>query len=163
VWPFVSASRCVEVSLTIPDNEARTALGTLQRLGVHLSALERADLYRCELEEPAAARLDEMFRSLEPVFNPNKHALRIREGDRPLPGEVWVEELESSDESIRRTDAQPGESVRIAGRTLPGVHRVKRAVAWRIFDVAGAPAGPETVRRATELLCNPAFQKATTS
>jgi hypothetical protein len=157
----VSARYCVEVVLTIPDNEARTALVTLQRLGVPAVALERAELYRCTVDESAAERLGATFAALEPVFNPNKHALRVRDGDRPLPGEVWVEMLDPAEAgSHTASGAAP---VRIAGRLLPGVASVTRAVAWRLFDAAGEPADPQVVRLATELLCNPAFQKATTA
>jgi hypothetical protein len=161
MWCGVSARRCVEVVLTIPDNEARTALATLQRLGVPAAALERADLYRFAVDESAAERLGETFAALEPVFNPNKHALRVRDGDRPLPGEIWVEMLDS-DEAVDRT-APADAPVRIAGRLLTGVTDLTRAVAWRLFDAAGEPADPQVVRSATELLCNPAFQKATTA
>ena len=153
--------RCIEVVLTIPDNEARTALATLQRLGVPAAALERADLYRCAVDETAAEGLGATFRGLEPVFNPNKHVLRVRDGDVPLAGEVWVEALDVS--AVPAGPAERDEPVRIAGRVLPGVRRVTRAVAWRLFDAAGSPVEPEIVRRATELLCNPAFQKATTA
>lgn len=156
----MSVGRCIEVVLTIPDNEARTALATLQRLGVAAAALERADLYRCTVDEASAGDLPATFRTLEPVFNPNKHALRVREYDLPLAGEVWVEPLE--DPADAPAPGTPEIPLRMAGRALPGVRRVTRAVAWRLFDAAGEPAEPEIVRRATELLCNPAFQKATT-
>jgi hypothetical protein len=155
----VNALRCVEVRLTIPDNEARTALATLQRLGVPAAALERADLYRCAIEESSEAALDETFRALEPVFNPNKHALRVRDGNTPLAGEVWIEELPPAVRAVARATVP----VRIAGRVLPGVRELTRAVAWRLFDAAGVPADSGVLLRATELLCNPAFQKATTS
>ncbi len=161
MWCGVSVGRCIEVVLTIPDNEARTALATLQRLGVPAAALERADLYRCTVDDAVAEGLAATFRTLEPVFNPNKHALRLREESGPLAGEVWVETLEGSAEAA--VLGTPEEPLRIAGRALPGVRRVTRAVAWRLYDAAGSPAGPEIVRRATELLCNPAFQKATTA
>ena len=162
MWPFVSGRRCVEVVLTIPDNEARTALATLQRLGIPAAALERADLYRCAVDDAAADRLGETFRALEPVFNPNVHALRVREGDLPLAGELWVETLEPGADADADGSAVPALE-RIAGRVLPGVRRLTRAVAWRLLDAAGEPASPQVVRRAAELLCNPAFQKATTS
>ncbi len=153
----MSALRCVEVVLTIPDNEARTALATLRRLGIEAAGLERADLYRCEVESEAAAdELVETLRGLEPVFNPNKHALRLRAA-APQPGELWVEEAEAADAP------QATAPVRIAGRALPGVLRLTRAVAWRLLDGAGAAAERSIVERASELLCNPAFQKATTA
>ena len=84
--------RCIEVRLTIPDNESRTAFATLQRLGVALEGLERADLYRCDVDDASAAGLTEDLRACEGIFNPNKHALVERAGDAPGPGEVWVDE-----------------------------------------------------------------------
>ena len=148
--------RCLEVALAIPDNEARTALATLQRLGIALHGLERADLYRCEVDDGAGDGLVATFSGLETVYNPNKHVLRVRESARPGPGEVWIDEI----------DAEPSraqaEFVRIAGRTLPGVRSLERFTAWRLTDSAGTPAAGDVVAAATEtLLCNAAFQKAT--
>ncbi|MGB8203480.1 MAG: hypothetical protein WCE83_02270, partial [Candidatus Baltobacteraceae bacterium] len=79
----MTAQLAVEVVLTIPDNEAETALATLARLGVPLGGLERADLYRFEIElveiEPVEREaLLAALRSLETIYNPNKHALRVR-------------------------------------------------------------------------------------
>jgi hypothetical protein len=77
----------------------------------------------------------------------------VRTGDRPAPGEAWIEE--------------PGHGVlerpvRISGRVLPGVERAQRFVSWQLEAPGGGPASSEVVRRAVEiLLCNPAFQKAT--
>jgi hypothetical protein len=141
--------RCIEISLRIPDNEARTALATLQRLGVSAAALERADLYRCDVEDARADELPETLRGLETIFNPNKHAMRVREGSTPLPGEVWIDE-----------NVPPG-PVRISGRTLAGVRGIERFTAWRLFAAPGEPAAPALVVAATDmLLCNTAFQKA---
>jgi hypothetical protein len=145
--------RCIEIVLGIPDNEARTALATLQRLGVAAAGLERADIYRCDVQESEADGLPAVLRGLETVFNPNKHVLRVREGDAPRSGEVWVDEMDR--------DAPRAGPVRISGRTLPGVRSLERFVAWRLYAADGAPAAPEVVTAATEiLLCNPAFQKA---
>jgi phosphoribosylformylglycinamidine (FGAM) synthase PurS component len=145
--------RCVEVRLTIPDNEAETARKTLERLGVPLAALVRADLYRFELDASAEAGLVRTLSSLETIYNPGKHALRVREGATPGPGEVWIDE-------IRPAVPAASAPVRIAGRELPGVWSVERFTAWRVEGVAGLPAA-EAARRATEtLLCNPAFQRA---
>jgi hypothetical protein len=151
-------TRCVEVLLAIPDNEALTALATLQRLAIPVAGVERGDLYRCDLDGGEAGPLVETLRGLETVFNPNKHVLRVREGDGPGPGEVWIDEI-----GVDRNG--PNDSpVRIAGRTLPGVRRLERFTAWRLFARPHEPAGPDIVRAATEtLLCNPAFQKAITS
>ena len=146
--------RCIEISLRIPDNEARTALATLQRLGVTADALERADLYRCDVDDAYADELPETLRGLETIFNPNKHTLRIREGSTPLAGEVWIDEIVPAGEA-------PAGPVRISGRTLAGVRGIERFTAWRLFAAPGEPAEPDLVIAATEmLLCNTAFQKA---
>ena len=146
--------RCIEISLRIPDNEARTALATLQRLGVTADALERADLYRCDVDDAYADELPETLRGLETIFNPNKHTLRVREGSTPLAGEVWIDEIVPAGEA-------PAGPVRISGRTLAGVRGIERFTAWRLFAAPGEPAAPDLVIAATEmLLCNTAFQKA---
>ncbi|MBC5798781.1 MAG: hypothetical protein GIX03_10690 [Candidatus Eremiobacteraeota bacterium] len=148
----------MEVSLTIPDNEARTALVTLQRLGVPVTTLERADVYRCDVQEREADHLSELFRSLETLFNPNKHSLRVRAGDGPARGEVWIQERSAAPERAEKA------GVRIAGRRLPGVTSLERFTSWRLSAEMGAPAGPDLVQAAQEtLLYNPAFQKATTA
>jgi phosphoribosylformylglycinamidine (FGAM) synthase PurS component len=145
--------RTIEIGLTIPDNEAYTALTTLQRLGFELEGLRRMDVWRFEIEPSYADSLVEQVRTLETIYNPNKHELRVRTGDHPAPGEAWIEE--------------PGHGVlerpvRISGRVLPGVERAARSVSWRLEAPGGKPASAEVVRRAVEiLLCNPAFQKAT--
>jgi len=146
--------RCVEVALAIPDNEARTALATLRRLGVPVAALERADLYRCDVAEADAERLVDTLRGCETVFNPSKHLMRVREDERPGPGEVWIDEIGSG--------PRPGDApITIAGRTLAGVRTLERFTAWRLFSAQEEPAGAELVTAATEtLLCNSAFQKA---
>jgi hypothetical protein len=147
--------RCLEVALAIPDNEARTALATLQRLGIALQGLERADLYRCDVDDGSGERLVATFSGLETVYNPNKHVLRFRESARPGPGEVWIDEIDST------PDRTAGEFVRIAGRTLPGVRSLERFTAWRLTGAEGTPAASDVVAAATEtLLCNAAFQKA---
>jgi hypothetical protein len=149
--------RAIEVRLVIPDNEAHTALATLQRLGVAVAALERADLYVCDVTDAEADGLVATVRGCETIFNPNKHELRVRAAERPGPGEVWVDELGAD-----APPSDPSAGVRIAGRTLAGVRSLERFTAWRLRDAAGALAAPEVVTAATEtLLCNPAFQKAT--
>jgi hypothetical protein len=70
--------RCIEIALSIPDNEARTALATLERLGVPAAALVRADLYRCDVDDAHADELPQTLRAFETIFNPNKHVLRDR-------------------------------------------------------------------------------------
>ena len=147
--------RCLEVALAIPDNEARTALETLQRLGIAIQGLERADLYRCDVDEAAADGLVATFGALETVYNPNKHVLRVRESSRPEPGEVWIDEIDAAPKLAA------GEFVRMAGRTLAGVRALERFTAWRLTGSAGTPAAGDVVAAASEtLLCNAAFQKA---
>ena len=144
----MSAVRDVEITLTIPDNEARTALSTLQRLGVAAVGLERADVYRCEVESHALDGLVDRLRARETIFNPNKHALRAREGVAPQRGEVWIE----------ARDAAPA-----APLGDDGAVRIRRFTAWRVYGADGMPASAELVEEATRvLLCNPAFEKATT-
>lgn len=143
----------VEVALTIPDNEARTALTTLRRLGVDLGALERADLWLFEVDAGRETELLETVRSIETIFNPNKHALRVRD-TAPGPGEAWLDEPGGPGRLA-------GPPFVVAGRPLPGVARVDRYVAWRLRDRHGSPAAGKVVDRALEtLLLNPAFQRA---
>jgi hypothetical protein len=145
----------VEVALTIPDNAAETARATLARLGVPLGGLERAELYRFELEAYAEEALLVSLRSLETIYNPNKHVLRVRTQPVPQPGEVWVDELHPAG-----VPAHSG-PVRIAGRTLAGVRSVEPFVVWRMLDAQERPASAAVVRLAAEtLLCNSAFQRA---
>ena len=145
---------CIEIVLIIPDNEARTALTTLQRLGIAAGGLERADLYRFDVAEDRSADLIATIRGFEAVYNPNKHALRVRDVERPVAGEVWVDEIGNE------TQATDG-AVRIAGRVLPGVRALERFKAWRVTAPDGSAADAGTLTGATEtLLRNPAFQKA---
>jgi hypothetical protein len=143
----------VEVVLTIPDNEALTALATLRRLGVDLGSLERSDLWLFDVEPSRVGELVETVRETETIFNPNKHALHVRDVAEPREGEAWLDEPAVA--------ALVGAPVRVAGRRLPGVERAERFVAWRLRDRHGRPAAPEVVDRSLEtLLCNPAFQRA---
>jgi hypothetical protein len=147
--------RCIEIALTIPDNEALTALATLRRLGVAADALVRADLYRCDVADDRANDLPQTLRGFETIFNPNKHVMRAREGDSPLAGEVWIDE-------IVRASAPDSGAVRISGRALESVRSLERFTAWRLFAAPGVPVTPAVLDAATDaLLCNPAFQKAT--
>ncbi len=147
--------RCIDVALIIPDNEARTALATLQRLGVGVAQLERADLYRFDVEDEAANDLVTHVRALETLFNPNKHIMRVRALGVPDTGEVWVGDLTAPEASVPR-------DVRVGGRVLPGVRAFQRFTAWRVYGAPGVRANSDLVDAATEtLLCNSAFQKAT--
>ncbi len=139
------------VALTIPDNEAFTALAALRRLGLPLGGVRRADIWSFEVDAAEAAGLPQTLATVETVFNPNKHELTERAGAHPLAGEVWI------------VPQDEGGAVRVGGRALAGVREVRRAVAWQLFEVSGALATPELLDRAIEtFLCNPAFQKAIT-
>jgi hypothetical protein len=147
-------TRTIEIRLIISDNEAYTALVTLRRLGIDLGDLRRADVWRFETEDAYDPTLLERVRTLETIYNPNKHALCLRDGDCPEPGEVWI------DEPAHGVLEAP---VRISGQELAGVARAKHSTAWRLLLADGEPAPAETVDRAVRiLLCNSAFQRATT-
>jgi phosphoribosylformylglycinamidine (FGAM) synthase PurS component len=134
------------VVLTIPDNEAFTAQEALVRMGLPVEAIERADIWRFDVDAAHADALRREIVTIETMFNPNKHRLEERAGDVPAPGEVWVA---PRDETRTTT---------VAGRTLPGVSAIRRATAWRV-RAAGADSDTLLDRAATEFLCNPAFQK----
>lgn len=72
----------ISVSLKIPDNEAYTALVTLQRLGIDVKRLVRSEIFLLECVD-------------ESIFNPNKHVLRELAVAQPQPGECWVEEIDA--------------------------------------------------------------------
>ncbi|MBC5811176.1 MAG: hypothetical protein GIW95_10070 [Candidatus Eremiobacteraeota bacterium] len=146
-------TRCVETTLAIPDNEAATARATLTRLGIPLEALERADLYKIEVECKRESELLAALRGIETIFNPNKHRLAVRKTDRPDQGELWVEETAALESD--------GGTISVAGRALPGVRRLQRLVSWKLTAPGGDPASAATVARAASaLLCNAAFQRA---
>ena len=148
----MTTTRVFEIDLTIPDNEALTALATLRRLGLDVGLVQRSDLWRLRIDTAQAGELDENLRAIEAIFNPNKHFLRQRESTTPDSGEVWIGERPAG-------PAQDASSV--AGRHLPGVERAEQFVSWRLFDANGQPAAWEEVDRAVEtLLCNPSFQRA---
>jgi hypothetical protein len=141
--------RAYVVTLTIPDNEAFTALTTLARMGVPVDAAVRSDVWVATVDEEHAAALDGTITTIETVYNPNKHRLEVREDARPRPGEVW----------ITAHDETP--AITIAGRTVDGVRGIVRRTSWRLLDQHGADVPASVLDRATEtFLCNPAFQKA---
>jgi hypothetical protein len=142
----------IEIELTIPDNEAYTAMTTLQRLGADISDLQRVDVWRFEAEDGYETALIDRMRTLETIYNPNKHKMRVRESDMREPGEVWIDDLGHG--AIERP-------VVISGHELPGVMRAVRYTGWRLFVNKGHPAPMEMVQRAVAtLLCHPAFQRA---
>ncbi|MBV9276898.1 MAG: hypothetical protein JOZ97_01535 [Candidatus Eremiobacteraeota bacterium] len=153
----MSGLRCVAISLKIPDNEAFTALTTLQRLNLPISRLERADIWlfqmlrQCSAQAPEADGLLQAVQSNELLFNPNKHVVRERPGSEPREGEVWIEEL-GQDPSLR---------AQLGGKKISGVRSAKRMRGWQLYDESGTPAGRELVSAAAEaLLCNPAIERA---
>ncbi len=146
---MTTIERAYVVALTIPDNEAYTALTTLARMGLAVERAIRADVWRVTINADQAEAIDRQIPTLEGIFNPNKHRLDIRSDARPRPGEVW----------ITSRDERPATT--IGGRTVEGVRGVRRCTAWRLLDVHGADVAPSILARATEMfLCNPAFQEA---
>jgi hypothetical protein len=144
----------IEIALTIPDNEAYTAKTTLRRLGVDVGDVLRGDLWRFETEDAHESELLDRVRTLETIYNPNKHALRVRTSEIREPGEVWI------DDPGYRAIEGPRFGMRIAGRKVLGVSRVDRYTSWRLFADDGSPASRDLVEQAVEkLLCHPAFQR----
>jgi hypothetical protein len=141
--------RAYVITLTIPDNEAFTALTALARIGLPVDAAVRSDVWIATVEAGQVAALDGTIGTIETVYNPNKHRLEIRTDARPRPGEVW----------ITARDETP--AITVAGRTVAGVRGIVRRTAWRLLDERGADVPASVLDRATEsFLCNPAFQKA---
>ena len=137
--------RAVAVRLKIPDNEARTALTALQRLGVNVARLERADVWVMDSNE---ADFIERFKANETLFNANKHELEVLAEPAPRTGETWIEELDAADVPVR----------------MSGVSRARRFTAWRLYDEQKQPADAATVQDAAQaLLCNPAIERALTA
>ena len=142
-----------EIRLAIPDNEAYTALATLQRLGVPCEGIARLDIHVFGLDDvSSAADLEAQLKTIATIFNPNKHRLRTREEPRPRAGEVWIS---SADVPAVH------ERVTIGGVELRGVRTAWRATSWRLLDGAGKDVPEPILDQAVEtLLCNPAFQRA---
>jgi hypothetical protein len=149
----MSATRTFAVTLTIPDNEAFTALETLGRLGIPVARVVRADIWLFDAAaDGTAGDLAGTIASIETIHNPNKHRLTERESDRPPSGEVWI---------ASRDEAPAG---LVAGRSIPGVRAIRRRTAWRLLDDSGCDVAPAALDRAVEtFLCNPAFQVAITT
>ena len=141
--------RAYVVTLTIPDNEAFTALTTLARIGIPAATVVRSDVWIATVEPAHVATLDAAIGTIETVYNPNKHRLDVRNDAVPRAGEVW----------ITAHDETP--AITIAGRTVAGVRGIVRRTAWRLLDEHGADVPSAVLERATtDFLCNPAFQKA---
>jgi phosphoribosylformylglycinamidine (FGAM) synthase PurS component len=149
--------RCVAIQLKIPDNEAYTAVTTLQRLGVRVARLERAEIWRLN-DSGDAATLAQRIERNETIFNPNKHVLTILDARVPRPGETWIGELPPAGGVAAHVD---GKGI-ADGKGIEGVTRAQRYVGWRLLDAAGKPAARDIVEAAVErLLCNPAIERAT--
>jgi len=130
------SKRTVAVGLKIPDNEAYTALTALERLGIPLARVERSAIYVFQAPAPEDELAARVTRN-ESVFNPNKHQLRVLDGNAPRSGEVWIEEI-----GARWLDAD-------------------RYVGWRLFGAGDRPVDRATLAAAAErLLCNPAIERA---
>jgi hypothetical protein len=142
--------RAYVVTLTIPDNEAYTALTALGRLGVAASRVQRADVWLATLDDGAAVEsVDAAMASNEAVYNPNKHRLDVRSDIAPRPGEVWI------------TAGDETPTIHLGGRTVAGLRSIVRRTSWRLLDEHGADVPATVLDRATEtFLCNPAFQRA---
>jgi hypothetical protein len=102
-----------------------------------------------EVEEQAAGSLASTVSSIETIHNPNKHRLLERASNEPEPGEVW----------IAARDEAP--ATHVAGRSIPGVHAIRRRTSWRLLDEGGRDVDSAILHHAVEtFLCNPAFQVA---
>jgi hypothetical protein len=143
--------RAYVVSLSIPDNEAFTALTTLSRMGLTVSEVRRADVWVARVDPNRIGDVDGALATVETIFNPNKHRLEIRSDAHPRPGEVWV----------MARDETPATTV--VGRSVPGVFGIVRRTSWRLLDEHGNDVPAPDLQRAIDgFLCNPAFQKAMT-
>jgi phosphoribosylformylglycinamidine (FGAM) synthase PurS component len=138
------------VTLTIPDNEAYTALTTLARIGIDVARVQRADVWIATLDDAsAAAHVDAVMAATETVYNPNKHRLEIRSDVEPRSGEVWI------------TAGDETPTIHLGGRIVAGMRGIVRRTSWRLLDEHGADVPVAVLERATEtFLCNPAFQRA---
>lgn len=136
-------TRGVAIRLKIPDNEAYTALTALQRLGVPVGRLERAEIWRMH-DRGDVSDFPLRVERNEALFNPNKHELEVLAIDAPRGGEVWITELDARDVTVR----------------ISGVDSARRYVGWRLFEHGHEPAAASVVREAVEkLLCNPAIER----
>lgn len=142
-----------EIRLAIADNEAYTALATLQRLGIACEGIARSDIHVFGFDDDAyTSDLEAQIKTIATIFNPNKHRLRAREEPRPSAGEVWISSAEVPAEH---------EHVAIGGVILRGARTAWRATSWRLLDDAGKDVPEPILDQAVEtLLCNPAFQRA---
>ncbi len=146
-------NRCVlGIRLKIPDNEAYTALTTLQRLSVPVRNVERMEVWDFEASA-AFPELVEAVKKNETLFNANKHEVVPFSEALPRTGEVWIERLEE----------RPNMRTLFAGRSMAGALSARRYTAWRLRDENAEPCTAAIVQMAIErLLCNPAIERAIT-
>ncbi len=148
----MSQTRTIAIGLKIPDNEAFTALVTLQRLGVPVAKLERAVIWQFD-DAGGDDFLERLARS-ESLFNPNKHLLRELSQGAPGPGEVWIEELGQRDDLRTYLGVKP----------ISGISSGRRFIAWHLLADNDEPIEPAALREAiSKLLCNPAIERALTA
>jgi len=166
----------LNVSLKVPDNEARSALEAIRaKMGLSAVVLDlaREEVWELDVDAPgpheARAVVSSLVETTNLFANPNKHRTRVTEGEGPradlAPDEVAV--LVSDRESAL------GGSILSAARRL-GIAQLcgaRRWVRWRV-KLAECPT-PEDPRlldlirrigvatgRREGLLCNPHCQAA---
>lgn len=146
-------NRCVlGIRLKIPDNEAFTALVTLQRLDVAVRTIERMDIWDFE-SSSSHQELVKAVKNNEALFNANKHEVVPFTQARPRSGEVWIQRMDELFD-VRRL---------FAGKAVAGALSVRRYTAWRLFGESGEASDAAMVQMALErLLCNPAIERAIT-
>ncbi|MDQ6825884.1 MAG: hypothetical protein M3Z14_01615 [Candidatus Eremiobacteraeota bacterium] len=140
----------IGIRLKIPDNEAHTALATLQRLAVPVTKLQRTQIWDFEILGDVE-RLLAAVQKNEGLFNANKHEIVTFVRAVPRGGEVWIQELGAA------LDARD----LFAGKPAASVIAVRRYTGWRMFASNGEPSDAHIVHMASErLLCNPAIERA---
>ena len=144
--------RAYVIALTIPDNEAFTALTALARMGIAVGNVQRADVWLARVDPERATEIDAALATVETIFNPNKHRLEVRSDAAPRPGEVWVMARDETPATV------------VGGRSIPGLSGIVRRTCWRLLDEHGHDVSAADRQRAIDgFLCNPAFQKAMTT
>jgi len=124
------------IDLTVPDNTAFTVLTALRDLGYDkLERVERTELLRLAFSDaaPDAAECARALTRAEVVFNPNKHRLGYDGGAKAAGSEAVVADKDDDNSALAELL-----STRFG---LPGLERLERATAWRLFE-NGAQAAP---------------------
>ncbi len=140
----MSASRVVAIRLKVPDNTAFTALVALQRLGVEVARVRRAEVWLLD-DAGEASTLVQRVCADETIFNPQLHEVELRHESSPRAGELWVREAPPADNSTR----------------IAGVKEASRVISWTLSDSRDIPAPRAVLEQACDaLLCNPAIEEA---